>query len=496
MDEPKQLQLPPEVTESILEWVPFPAVILCRGASRDVNAMILSASFAARNLAHFKRPTHVTPRYILRDIGAWDGRLLLGAHLRHFQSRLVAAFYAKTTRIFLRAEFALGLSPAVAFAPLLSTLDLTNDRSMRHTLPSSTPVQLHMPEAIGSMAQLEVLAMKGFGITGSIPAWIGNLSSLRSLNLSGNAFSGSIPLAFETLKCLAVLILSYNRLSGPIPDVLGSLDSLQFLNLAGNQFTEPVGDDSAKGFQNWHKLISLTSLDLENNQLNESLVHLMSKNTRLWRIRCAGNNLSGSIPHPFIHTIVRIYLLDLSRNNLSGVIPAEFCRLEDLTHLNLSENNLTGCLPEGIYNMLNLCEINLESNCFDGKIPNSIGQLINLEVLNLKGNKFTGSIPEISNLKHLKLLDLSCNDLSGCIPQSIGNLHRLNILKLARNNLSGIIPDSLCDSEKLEIVNVSDNKLSGVLPANLQKLKALKSFDASSNDVSGPIPDKLLCSVI
>ncbi|KAA8527577.1 hypothetical protein F0562_034708 [Nyssa sinensis] len=61
----------------------------------------------------------------------------------------------------------------------------------------------------------------------------------------------------------------------------------------------------------------------------------------------------------------------------------------------------------------------------------------------LGNNNLSGSIPDISPLKHLEILHLEDNRLSGEIPPSLGNIDRLRELFLQYNNLTGQVPNNL-----------------------------------------------------
>jgi Leucine-rich repeat (LRR) protein len=87
----------------------------------------------------------------------------------------------------------------------------------------------------------------------------------------------------------------------------------------------------------------------------------------------------------------------------------------------------------------------------------------------LSCNSLTGHIPEeISALTALKSLNLSWNDLSGTIPMKIGTLQSLESLDLSHNGLSGEIPKSISSLSALSHLNLSYNNLSGQIPSGNQ----------------------------
>nr|KAJ0219287.1 hypothetical protein LSAT_V11C300104170 [Lactuca sativa] len=111
----------------------------------------------------------------------------------------------------------------------------------------------------------------------------------------------------------------------------------------------------------------------------------------------------------------------------------------------------------------------------------------------LHGNNLIGSIPkEIGTLKHLKILDLGMNQLSGPIPSQIGDLvSYLQELRLDRNKLEGTVPGAnstdfastmrgmyasnttalgFCRATPLKIADFSYNYLVGSVPKCLEYL--------------------------
>ena len=86
------------------------------------------------------------------------------------------------------------------------------------------------------------------------------------------------------------------------------------------------------------------------------------------------------------------------------------------------------------------------------------------------------------------IFDLSCNNLTGKIPTSIGSMSHLRLLNLSHNQLEGQIPTSLSGISTLEQFDLAKNNLSGPIPENLSKLHELAVLDVSSNNLCGKIP--------
>lgn len=156
-------------------------------------------------------------------------------------------------------------------------------------------------------------------------------------------------------------------------------------------------------------------------------------------------DFAGEIP-PSVYTLPVLHDLDLYCNQLYGPI-REFDKIpSQLASLYLSGNNLSGPIPKTIFQLTSLVYLDVSSNNLIGSIElNSFWRLRNLVVLHLSNNKlrvmdtkdnkplstYLGGPTEFGlascnivrfpkSLTHIKLisyLDLSCNIISGAIPQ-------------------------------------------------------------------------------
>jgi Leucine-rich repeat (LRR) protein len=121
-----------------------------------------------------------------------------------------------------------------------------------------------LPEIIGLLTSLEVIAMDDNELSGPIPESLGDLSYLRVVDLDNNELTGSIPESLYNATLLEVIDLDSNELTGTLssrvgeltnlyflqldknsmvgvlPDELGNLDSLRYLSLFQNNFTTPL----------------------------------------------------------------------------------------------------------------------------------------------------------------------------------------------------------------------------------------------------------------
>jgi len=187
----------------------------------------------------------------------------------------------------------------------------------------------------------------------------------------------------------------------------------------------------------------VSALDLDSNNLTNSLPSSIGNLTNLKKLSLIGNNLSGAIPSS-LGNLVNLTFLDFGINQFTGVIPSSIGKLVKLTLLDLGANQLIGGIPSSFANLVNLDSLYLPFNQLSGNIPSFMGNLVKLTDLNLRHNQLTGSLPSsIGNLVKLQRLRLEFNQLSGSIPASFGNLVNLHELNLSSNQLKGTIPSSL-----------------------------------------------------
>ncbi|KAM3317948.1 hypothetical protein ACQJBY_035589 [Aegilops geniculata] len=147
-----------------------------------------------------------------------------------------------------------------------------------------------LPNEVGSLANLNLLALSGNQLSGKIPDSIQNCMVLEQLFLDNNSFEGSIPQSLTNIKGLGILNLTMNKFSGNIPETLGNIRNLQELYVAHNK-------------------------------------------------------LSGSIPS-VLQDLTSLYELDISFNNLQGKVPNEVV-FRNITYLAVAGNvNLCGGRPQ------------------------------------------------------------------------------------------------------------------------------------------------------
>ncbi|KAI4353929.1 hypothetical protein L6164_002849 [Bauhinia variegata] len=378
-----------------------------------------------------------------------------------------------------------------------------------------------VPQALWTgCASLEYLILSNNNLMGQLfPAPL-NLSSLRLLFMDNNHFRGTLQHGILELPRLSSLDISYNNLWGIIPDFLSSFPSLQVINLSGNEFEGSLPREFCK-LDLWRLHLShnkfsgsipacyvniknLISLHLQSNNLGGSIPQLRKRSSFLTILDLRDNNLSGNIPEWFDTRLSPVRALLLGGNQLQGQLPNHLCQLNRISFLDLSRNNFTGsvpsCLNEVSFGVWNQRFSSSDYTLFRGSVYQYTQldlQLFFAQSGYYISTEFGGVIEFRTKASLLPYrgdivmfmsgIDLSCNQLIGEIPYSIGDLHYLRALNLSHNHFNWSIPKSFQNLTNIESLDLSYNNLSGEIPLQLQDLNSLAVFNVSYNNLSGII---------
>ncbi|XP_059443383.1 probable LRR receptor-like serine/threonine-protein kinase At1g53430 isoform X3 [Corylus avellana] len=263
-----------------------------------------------------------------------------------------------------------------------------------------------------------------------------NTCSIISIDLTRNYISGQIPTSFARLPLVNLSLLG-NQLNGSIPTEIGDIGSLEGLVLEANQLGGP---------------------------LPESL-----------------GNLS------------KLKRLILSANNFTGRIPEKFVNLKSLTEFRIDGTKISGKIPDFIGKWSKLSRLYMLGTSMEGPIPSNISLLTNLTELMISDlNGSSSSFPKLQNLKVLKYLVLRKCLITDSIPPYILMMDKLKRIDLSFNNLSGPIPDTI-KNEDLDYMFLTNNSLTGKVPSwilenkhemDLSYNKFSESSDASCSSLS------------
>ncbi|KAF7668882.1 hypothetical protein LDENG_00278000 [Lucifuga dentata] len=269
---------------------------------------------------------------------------------------------------------------------------------------------------------------------------------------------GTLALSGFTLRMLHA---SNNRLSTvniyPVPNQLTHMDLSQ--NLL--EYLPDWVCDSRK----------IEMLDITHNLLSELPSRLL--NSLSLRKLLAGNNRLQRVPDLLDH--IPLEALDLQHNKLTELPESLFYKALNLKHLNVSANALESipASSQSEESLSTLQELYLTGN----NLNENCGALLvghqNLRVLHIAYNQLL-SFPasKLSKLELLEELNLSGNKLK-TIPSTVSSCKKLHTL-IAHSNHITVFPEIL-NLPKIKLVDLSCNELTEIqlpdsLPATLQEL--------------------------
>ncbi|XP_052723839.1 receptor-like protein EIX2 [Vigna angularis] len=322
-------------------------------------------------------------------------------------------------------------------------------------------------------------------------------TSLSVLDLSGNSFTQ--PMIFQwlsnTTSNLVELDLNGNLLKGSTSNHFGlAMNSLEHLDLSYNVFK---GED-LKSFMN---ICTLRSLYMFENNMTEdlsSILHNLSSGCVRYSLQqlCLRNNqIRGSVPD--LSAFSNLKKLDLSYNLLSGKIPEGTRLPSHLEQLLIVSNSLEGGVPKSFGSTCTLELLHLSFNKLSEDLTVIFNHLsgcsrYSLREIYLGQNKVNGTLPDFSIFAKLETLDLSINQISGTLPNTLKLLPSLKRLHLDNNMLNGTISEDLRFPSELEELSLMSNSLKGTVPKwfwTKFRLSNWRSFDISSNNLQGTIPN-------
>jgi len=322
-------------------------------------------------------------------------------------------------------------------------------------------------------------------------------TTFQNLFLEKSLFSPSLCTNFPSLK---VLDLSYNSLASSMFRPNFNISSkLQKLYLKNCRLMN--GNFLLSSTSTMNSLSSLIFLDLSNNLLKSSPMFcwLFNFTTNLRFINLNGNLLEGPIPNEFGKVMNSLEYLALYNNKFQGKISSFFGSMCILQILDLSNNKLNGEFLSFTQNS-SWCskhifrELNLSYNQITGRIPESIRLVSQLEILSLQGNSLEGDVTEshLSNFSKLIFLDLLHNSLSK-FGSSWVPPFQLTLLFLASCKVGPSFPSWIQTQISLIELHISDNGLNDFVPEWFwNKLQILYILNMAHNNLIGLIPNMQL----
>lgn len=323
--------------------------------------------------------------------------------------------------------------------------------------------------------------------------------NLRVLDLSNNSLDSLPASAFSSLGRLQELHLESNVITYMADHALDGLTSLTYLNLADNKLVNLPPEIFADTrelkelhLQNnsinvlapglFNGLSNLLVLDLSENELNEEWINgaTFAGLLRLIILSISGNNLVRLETSVF-RDLYSLQVLRLEDNSIKYIADNTFTSLNNLQHLSLSNNKLTRIDSNTLSGLYVLSVLSLDSNTIQYIDPEALRNSSNLQDLHLNSNKLYDVPAVLSDVPHLKTLDLGDNLITEVFNTSFSHMQELVGLRLTENNLTSISKGVFDKMAALRILNLSSNKLRRVEAGTFDENKNLMAIRLDGN---------------
>lgn len=309
--------------------------------------------------------------------------------------------------------------------------------SMHENNFTSTDNELSFLTSLTNCRNLSSISLDGNSLNGYLPASIGNFSdSLTQFYANYCGIKGSIPNEIGNVSSLIILALEGNELTDRSLVSIKGLSKLQQLALGDNR----IGGSMLSYLCQLH---NLGGLGIETNYLSGPLPACLGNITSLRYLYLHSNNFTSSLPRE-LGNLRDVLEFNISRNSLSGHIPVELGNLKAAVLIDLSHNQLFGDIPISLGELQSLVDLSLSNNRLHGSIPDTFKHLLSIEYLDLSNNKLSGMIPKsLEALNYLKYFNVSSNSLRGEIPNG-GPFKRFSAQDFLQN-------EALCGASQFQV---------------------------------------------
>ena len=370
-----------------------------------------------------------------------------------------------------------------------------------------------LPDDFAQLKNLVFLNLSTNRLT-LFPSVIFEFKSLKDLNLAFNSISG-IPDSIDVLQNLRTFSITGNSLTYISPKI-SNLKHLKLLDVRGNLFQDMSGITSLPSLTELyaqHNNVTRISemswrymaiLYLENNGLTSLTFSQVLLNLKIMNISSCK---LGGLPNDFFNFVPNVHTIILDKNqlitlpesinsaawlenlsvscNVLNEINLNFSKLINLKCLDLHGNNLKA-ISSDIWNSSSLNSLNLSSN-FIGEFPDpptsfeALPLTLSLTELYLADNRLkTESIYNLSGLKNLLILNLSCNEIVD-LEENLNEMHKLTEFYCSDNAITSL-PDEIDQWTNLKILHLNGNRFMS-LSFDLCRNSQLEVLDVSGNNL-------------
>ncbi|KAH0727022.1 hypothetical protein KY284_002887 [Solanum tuberosum] len=165
-------------------------------------------------------------------------------------------------------------------------------------------------QLFSSNMTLKHLLLEQNQLTGNIPPSLGLVQTLEVVRLDRNSLDGTIPSTLKSLTLMSDLFLSNNKFTGPLPNLAG-MNALNYLDMSNNTF-------SSADFPQWFSTLqSLTTLVMENTQLQGQIPSTLFSLFQLQTLNLRGNKINGTLNIASNYSS-QLKLIDLQNNSIDS----------------------------------------------------------------------------------------------------------------------------------------------------------------------------------
>ena len=326
---------------------------------------------------------------------------------------------------------------------------------------------------------------------------------------------------FGKLSLLEELDIEYCKIRHLPPRAFAGLSNLKQLSIQSHnsEWTSILMDIDTNSFQ---KLETVESINLSNNNLWSLPINTLCNLTKIRKLNISKNHLLNAVDLglSFIGGCqVPLLELDISHNHISSLGNGDLHQVKDLVKLDLSANRLKildenvletlpylqelnladnqlSALPPTVFNKSqSLHKLMLQNNSLTMLTSQLFSGLTNLTVLNLSRNAISSHLlaPDTftSDLKQLKVLDLSYNQMSKLETSIFGALSSLQVLNLAHNQFHIISNGVFAFQSRLQILSLSHNKIENLEKDAFVGLTSLTSLSLDHNQIRNLFENQL-----
>ena len=249
-------------------------------------------------------------------------------------------------------------------------------------------------------------------------------------------------------------------------------------------------------------ILSLHTLNLENNSLVRLHDHSFSNLTLLQDLNLF-NNALGGIPSA-LGALRALKTVDLGRNGLKEIDSSALVPVSSLIGLKLDDNEISTISPGSFANLSNLQILNLAGNRISAVEKGSFSQNKKLQAVRLDSNRIPDIVGLFSDLPNLRWLNISDNRIQKfdyfLLPLSLNwlDIHKneiedignyfdkeadLNIhtMDISFNRLKTISSKSIPD--RVQVLSLNDNAITRVDPLTFASKTRLVRVDLYANQI-------------